>query len=126
MGDINHWYADQFCAKLSEWNIQVPASFTKAELKSLYLANTSSRSSTTRDYFSLRTVDTMPNSNPLPPLNGTSTSNSQTGNNSVKNKVITVNSVISVIKEVLHTCKDEKEDVCKDIRQVYPTKWAIR
>ena len=41
MGNINNWYSEQFRAKLAEWNIIAPASYTKAELKSLYVANLS-------------------------------------------------------------------------------------
>ena len=44
MGNINNWYSEQFRAKLAEWNIIAPASYTKAELKSLYVANLSNRS----------------------------------------------------------------------------------
>ena len=44
MGNINNWYADQFRTKLAEWNIVAPPNFSKAELKSLYLANLSQRS----------------------------------------------------------------------------------
>ena len=39
MGNINNWYSKQFRAKLAEWNIIAPANYTKAELKSLYVAN---------------------------------------------------------------------------------------
>ena len=47
MGNLNNWYSEQFRAKLAEWNIVVPANFSKADLKSLYLANLSSRSNPT-------------------------------------------------------------------------------
>ena len=42
MGNINNWYSEQFRAKLAEWNIVAPANYTKAELKSLNVANLSS------------------------------------------------------------------------------------
>ena len=41
---INNWYSEQFRAKLAEWDITSPASYSKAELKSLYMANLSRRS----------------------------------------------------------------------------------
>ena len=44
MGHINNWYSEQFRVKLVEWNIKAPANYTKAELKSLYVANVSNRS----------------------------------------------------------------------------------
>ena len=44
MGNINNWYSEQFRAKLAEWNIVAPANYTKAELKSLYVAILSNRS----------------------------------------------------------------------------------
>ena len=44
MGNINNWYSEQFRVKLAEWNILAPANYTKAELKSLYVANVSNRS----------------------------------------------------------------------------------
>lgn len=45
MSNINNWYMnEQFWAKLAEWNITAPASYTKAELKSLYMANLRHRS----------------------------------------------------------------------------------
>ena len=43
--NINNWYSEQFRAKLAEWNIIAPANYSKAELKSLYVANLSHRSS---------------------------------------------------------------------------------
>lgn len=43
--NINNWYSEQFRAKLAEWNIIAPANYSKAELKSLYMANLSHRSS---------------------------------------------------------------------------------
>ena len=42
--NINNWYSEQFRAKLAEWDIIAPASYSKAELKSLYMANLSHRS----------------------------------------------------------------------------------
>ena len=42
--NINNWYSEQFQAKLAEWNIIAPANYSKAELKSLYVANLSHRS----------------------------------------------------------------------------------
>ena len=44
MGNINNWYSQQFRAKLADWNITAPVNYTKAELKSLYVANLSNRS----------------------------------------------------------------------------------
>ena len=44
MGNIHNWYSEQFRAKLAEWNIIAPASYSKNELKSLYMANLSHRS----------------------------------------------------------------------------------
>ena len=44
MTNINNWYSEQFRAKLAEWNIIAPSNYTKAELKSLYMANLSHRS----------------------------------------------------------------------------------
>ena len=41
--NINNWYSEQFRAKLAEWDIVAPASYSKAELKSLYMANLSHR-----------------------------------------------------------------------------------
>ena len=43
--NINNWYSEQFRAKLAEWNIIAPANYSKADLKSLYVANLSQRSS---------------------------------------------------------------------------------
>lgn len=43
MSNINNWYSEQLRAKLAEWNII--ANYSKAELKSLYVANLSHRSS---------------------------------------------------------------------------------
>lgn len=48
MSNINNWYADQFREKLAEWNIYVPSTYSKAELKSLYMENLSHRSNTQR------------------------------------------------------------------------------
>lgn len=42
--NINNWYAEQFRTKLAEWNIYTPSSYSKSELKSLYLENLSQRS----------------------------------------------------------------------------------
>ena len=69
MGDINNWYADQFHAKLAEWNIHVPPSYTKAELKSLYLASLSSSSNQTGHNSSLGSLNTTPNSKSPPSTN---------------------------------------------------------
>ena len=44
MNNINNWYAEQFRTKLAEWNIYAPSSYSKSELKSLYLENLSQRS----------------------------------------------------------------------------------
>lgn len=44
MNNIKNWYTDQFRTKLAELNIYAPSSYSKSELKSLYLENFSQRS----------------------------------------------------------------------------------
>ena len=41
MNNIYNWYAEQFRTKLAEWNIYTQSSYSKSELKSLYLENLS-------------------------------------------------------------------------------------
>ena len=37
MGNIHNWIAEQFQAKLAEWNTVAPANYNKVEMKSIYL-----------------------------------------------------------------------------------------
>lgn len=128
MSNVNNWYSEQFRAKLAEWNIIAPANYTKAELKSLYMANLSHRSSPNYcdslnqaqqsvqenvPMFEQQTAETISQPTP-PPKEPQSQTLSTTGmtvaQDSVQASMLIqmMSSMTSLMKKVLD--KDEKED----------------
>ena len=66
MGNLNNWYSEQFRAKLAEWNIVAPINYTKAELKSLNVANLGARSDPSQN---TQKDSAVPTPQDLPPAN---------------------------------------------------------
>ena len=129
MTNINNWYSEQFRAKLSEWNIIAPANYSKAELKSLYVANLSHRCSP--NYQEHQMPGEVPQTlNPVQmevssqetEINRTapsvSVTNNQTQSSTLTQETVQTSAIVemmtsmtSLVKKVLD--KDQKEDMSK-------------
>ena len=116
--NINNWYSDQFRTKLLEWGITATANYTKAELKSLYMANLQHRSEQNEDNQSNGSSTRQPNEinqTPQATENIVSVSSQQESSESLLVSVL--NPVTSLIKEASR--KGDNEDVCQKTLDKY-------
>ena len=124
MGNINNWYADQFRTKLVEWNIVAPANYSKAELKSLYMAYLSQRSGGNQNSetqnVTISTQDTNNSSAAVPDhriyycfcsRQYSDCKCSATTKSGLISSEQLVNTMSSLVKQVMN--KDEKDDVSR-------------
>ena len=110
--NINNWYSDQFPTKLLEWRITAPANYTKAELKSLYMANLQHRIEQNEDNQSNGSSTRQPNEiNQTPQATENIVSVSSQHESSESLLVSVLNPVTSLIKEASR--KGDNEDVCQ-------------